>query len=144
MNHILIKYRKATLADIEYLLWLRKETMTEYLLKSGMDISEERHLARIKDQFEYARIILLDNEKIGFLKVKDHIDKIEILQIQIEPKYQNKGYGQKIINSIFERAKENNLLVSLSVLKCNKAQQLYRRMGFEIVMEDDNSYIMQH
>ena len=52
-----LKYRKAQQTDIAYLLWLRKETMNEHLIYSGMDVDEDNHLRRILYQFDDAQII---------------------------------------------------------------------------------------
>jgi ribosomal protein S18 acetylase RimI-like enzyme len=143
MNQSFLSYRKATRNDMAYLLWLRKETMNEHLKNAGIEMNEEKHVERINYQFEESKIILLEGKNIGFLKTKEYKDKIEIIQIQIEPKHQNKGYEQKIINSIIQRARQNNSLVTLSVLKSNKAQVLYKRIGFKIVNEENHSYIME-
>ncbi len=143
MNQGNLTYRKATENDIDYLLWLRKETMNEHLINSGIQMNDEKHIERIYYQFDESKIVLLEGENIGFLKAKEHKDKLEIIQIQIEPKYQCQGFGQKIINSIIEIAKENNKIVTLSVLKSNKAQELYHRIGFKIIRVDNFSYIME-
>ena len=95
-----LKYTKASEEDIEYLLWLRKETMTEHLNNAGMEVNEENLLGRIKHHFKHAKIILLQNQKIGLLKLVENETEIEILQIQIEPNHQNKGIGKKIIQTI--------------------------------------------
>jgi len=138
-----LTFKKATEEDIEFLLWLRKETMIEHLINSGMDVSEENLLNRIIHQFENARIILLEDQKIGLLKVTEDKNKIEILQIQISPNHQNKGIGRKIIQSILKNALANKIPVKLSVLKTNKAQTLYKNLGFEIYDEDEFSYFMK-
>ena len=143
MNQASLSYRKATKNDMAYLLWLRKETMNEHLKNAGIEMNEEKHVERINYQFDESKIILLEGKNIGFLKTIEYKDKIEIIQIQIKPKYQNQGYGQKIINLIIQRARQNDSLVTLSVLKINKAQALYKRIGFTIVNEDIHSYIME-
>jgi ribosomal protein S18 acetylase RimI-like enzyme len=143
MNKASLSYRKATRNDMAYLLWLRKETMNEHLKNAGIEMNEEKHVERINYQFDESKIILLEGKNIGYLKTKEYKDKIEIIQIQIGLKYQNQGYGQNIINSIIQQARQNNSLVTLSVLKSNKAQVLYKRLGFTIVNEDNHSYIME-
>jgi ribosomal protein S18 acetylase RimI-like enzyme len=144
MDAIELTYRKCFNTDIEYLLWLRKKTMDEHLINSGINISDENHLNRIMFQFDQAKIILLNQQKIGLLKISEHQNNIEIIQIQIEPLYQGKGIGQKIIKSVIERSSEEKLFVTLSVLKRNKAKKLYESIGFKVIIENEQSFIMRY
>ena len=140
MNRLL--YRKATETDIEYLLWLRKKTMDEYLASSGIRSNEEDQLLRIQYLFDQAKIVILNNENIGLLKLDENENRIEIVQIQIDPNFQKKGFGKQIIEAILEDAKTKNKEVFLSVLKVNPAQELYSRLGFKIIGEDESSFMM--
>lgn len=144
MDAIELTYRKCLNTDIEYLLWLRKKTMDEHLINSGINVSDENHLNRIMFKFDQAKIIILNQQKIGLLKISEHQNNIEIIQIQIEPLYQGKGIGQKIIKSIIERSSEEKLFVTLSVLKKNKAKKLYESIGFKVIIENDQSFIMRY
>lgn len=144
MDEIELTYRKCLNTDIEYLLWLRKKTMNEHLIHSGIDISDENHLNRIMFQFEQAKIILLKDQKIGLLKIFEHQNDIEIIQIQIEPLHQGKGIGQKIIKSVIEKLSGEKLSVTLSVLKENKAKKLYDSIGFKVISENNESFIMKY
>lgn len=121
MEEIQLNYRKAEETDMEYLLNLRKATINEHLIRAGLSISDQEHIKRIRYQYEGAEIILFDAQAIGLLKLNRQPINIEIIQIQIDPKYQGKGIGQKVIQSIIDLAKENHTSVSLSVLKGNKA-----------------------
>jgi len=143
MNKTNLTFKKATEEDIEFLLWLRKETMVEHYLKAGKEVNEESLLSRINHHFEHAKIILLNDQKIGLLKVAEQDNEIEIFQIQIAPNYQNKGLGREIIKSILEEASSKKIPVKLSVLKVNKAQTLYKNLGFEIYNENEFSYFMR-
>ena len=143
MKEPILTYIKATMTDIDYLLWLREETMTDHLVNSGLKATKESHLQRIMYQFEHAKIITLGSQKVGLLKAIEHPDKLEIIQIQIDPKHQGKGIGRKVIGSIIEDAFSKNLNVTLSVLKENKAKNLYQRLGFKIAEENSHSLIME-
>jgi ribosomal protein S18 acetylase RimI-like enzyme len=143
MNKIPVTYKKASKDDIEFLLWLRKETMSKHLNNARMEVNEESLLSRIKFQFENAKIILLKDQKIGLLKLIKNKIEIEILQIQIDPNHQNKGIGKEIIQSIIQEATTKNIYVKLSVLKGNKAHTLYQNLGFEIYEENEYSYFMK-
>jgi ribosomal protein S18 acetylase RimI-like enzyme len=143
MKQQALTYKKASEKDTEFLLWLRKETMVRHLINAGMEVNEENLLSRIKHQFEHAKIILLQDQKIGLLKLVETNTEIEILQIQIAPDHQNKGFGKGIIQSIIKEASTKKIPVKLSVLKVNKAQTLYQNLGFVIYDENEYSYFME-
>ncbi|AOW10502.1 GNAT family N-acetyltransferase [Flavobacterium gilvum] len=143
MNQLVLTFKKATEEDIEFLLWLRKETMVEHYINAGREVNEENLLSRINYHFEHAKIILLENEKIGLLKVAEQDNEIEVFQIQIAPSHQNKGIGTQIIQSILKEASKKKIPVKLNVLKVNKAQTLYQNLGFEIYDENEFSYFMR-
>lgn len=143
MSKTTLIYIKASEEDLGFLLWLRKETMVEHYIKAGKEVSEQNLLSRIKDNFEHAKIILQQEQKIGLLKVAENKTEIEIFQIQIAPDYQNKGIGSQIIQSILQEASAKEIPVKLSVLKVNKAQTLYQNLGFAIYDENEYSYFMK-
>lgn len=138
-----LSFRKALASDMDYLLWLRKETMNIHLTNAGVKVSESNHLKGLLYQFDDAQIILLNKQKIGLLKISVHQEHVEIIQIQIEPQYQGKGIGKQIIEQIMDDARKAKLSVILSVLKKNTAKNLYEQLGFEIIGEDDYSFIMK-
>ncbi|MEI2273178.1 GNAT family N-acetyltransferase [Sphingobacterium sp. ML3W] len=137
-----IKYRPALKSDLEFLLDLRIQTMNAYLIASSLPVSDEAHLQRINCQFEQALIIEIDKYAIGLLKIVRQADNIELIQIQIATSYQGKGIGRRILNDLIEEAIESEKTITLSVLKTNKAKNLYSNVGFKIIGETDDSYLM--
>lgn len=140
MPGLVLSYRKAHPEDIAFLLKLRRETMEAHLQQAGYHLSEEEHLKRIHYQFDAIQIVLIKEEAIGMLKVRLNANSYEIIQIQISPKFQNKGIGRKLIDTIIESAKAKKLSVTLSVLKQNKALGLYQKLGFKIISTTSDSY----
>ena len=138
-----VTYQKATEKDIDYLLDLRIKTMVPHYAESNLPTDRETALQRILYQFDKASIIFLDNRPIGLLKVNRADTNIDILQLQIDPGQQGKGLGRNILTQILREASETGRIVTLSVLKTNKAQNLYTRLGFRIVGEDEHSYFME-
>jgi len=137
-----IKYRPALKSDLKFLLTLRIQTMNAHLIASSLPVSDEAHLQRINYQFEHALIIEIDKRAIGLLKIVRQADNIELIQIQIAASYQGKGIGRRILNDLIEEAIESEKTITLSVLKTNKAKNLYSNVGFKIVGETDDSYLM--
>lgn len=117
--------------------------MNPHYETSGLSTDRETTMQRVLYQFDKAHIILLNNQPIGLLKLDRTFTNIEVLQLQIDPSEQGKGLGKKILSDILEEASIAGKTVSLSVLKTNKAQHLYKSLGFRIVDEDQYSYFMQ-
>lgn len=134
--------QEAQLDDIDFLLKLRLETMKEHLINSGINLTRSDHKERVLHNFEFAKIIVFKKEKIGLLKLLKSKKNYEIEQFQIKKKYQGKGIGKRIIEEIISKAESKELPIKLSVLKRNKAQELYKRLGFKIIREDKESYFM--
>ena len=137
-----IKYRPALKSDLEFLLDLRIQTMNAHLTASSLPVSDEAHLQRIDYQFEHALIIEIDKRAIGLLKIERQQDNIELIQIQIAASYQGNGIGRRILNDLIEEAIESEKTITLSVLKTNKAKNLYSDVGFKIVGETESAYLM--
>ena len=116
--------------------------MNPYLVASSLPTSELTHRQRIDYKFEHASIIESNNIAIGLLKIGRQEDNIDLIQIQIAPSYQGKGIGKKILNDLISEAIATGKTITLSVLKTNKAKNLYINVGFRIVSETDSSHLM--
>ncbi|PKF74250.1 GNAT family N-acetyltransferase [Chryseobacterium sp. PMSZPI] len=138
-----LTYRKATENDIDFLLELRTKTMNPHYEESLLPTDQETTLKRILYEFEKANIIFLGHQPIGLLKINRAEDKIDILQLQIDPGQQGKGLGRMILTNILAEASSTAKPVTLSVLKTNKAQHLYSGLGFKIIGEDAYSYFTE-
>jgi len=127
--------------DRTYLLELRKLTMVEHLENAGLFLSDEQHIFRINDGFEHSSIICSSDTKIGSIKHRQFDNKIEIMQIQVHPDFQGKGFGKTILQQVINR--HDSKTIVLSVLKSNPAQKLYERLGFIVTGEDEYEFKMQ-
>lgn len=131
-------------SDIEYLLWLRQQTMTPYLTLAGIPTDKQTHLDRISYEWANAQIICWEGRRIGLLKCVWGNETIEIVQLQIAPDLQGKGIGKKVLDMVLAQARQHNKKVVLSVLKQNPALRLYERLDFEVAHQDETSYYLQH
>ncbi|TYK64924.1 GNAT family N-acetyltransferase [Colwellia echini] len=132
-----VGFRKVQNDDIDFLLSLRRKTMTQHLLMANIRMTDEQHLERIKEHFYDSHIILVDRKPIGLLKMGvvalDNTHKsLHIRQLQIMPKYQRKGIGSKVISVVKKRALQLRLPITLNVLLKNPARGLYLRHGFQV------------
>jgi ribosomal protein S18 acetylase RimI-like enzyme len=138
-----LTFRPATETDIPFLLELRRQTMSEHLRASGIEPSESERRARVLASFDCAEIILLAGTPVGLLKVVRGPDNWDLVQIQIVPEQQGRGFGTTILKKLLADAVQAQATVSLSVLNTNPARQLYERLGFRIVAQNNHAYDMK-
>jgi ribosomal protein S18 acetylase RimI-like enzyme len=138
-----LTFRPATEADVPFLLELRRQTMSEHLRASGIEPSESERRERVLASFDCAEIISLAGAPVGLLKVVRGPDNWDLMQIQILPEKQGRGFGTTILEKLLADATQAHVSVSLSVLRANPARKLYERLGFRIVGQNDQAYDME-
>lgn len=143
MTDSAITLRPATNADEPFLLSLRRATMTEHLERVGEPSDAEAHRARLQYRYDAARIICLDGTALGLLKAYRDETAWHLVQLQIDPQYQGRGLGERIIKTLLASAQDDALPVSLKVLKGNPAKRLYERLGFREVGADEREFHMR-
>lgn len=84
------------------------------------------------------RVIQFRGIDVGYFSTSSTADAVRVHQIFILPEYQRKGLGSACMRLIVLDARAQKKPVRLQVLKINtRAVVFYRRMGFEIVDEDE-------
>lgn len=80
----------------------------------------------------------------GDIKGFGHIDdKTPEFAISLYKEYRNFGIGTRLMTAMIEYLRCNGYKqTSLNVKKDNYAVKLYRKMGFEIIREDPEDYLM--
>ena len=136
-----LEFRRANASDRDYLLALRKLTMVEHLERSGLFLSDEEHAARLDHKYHCSNMVLHEGQVVGTVKFEDTGPEVEIIQIQIHPDYQNRGFGRRVVEQVLDRFRSKT--ITLKVLKENPALNLYVRLGFVIVGEDEFEHHMQ-
>jgi GNAT superfamily N-acetyltransferase len=92
-----------------------------------------------------------DSVCLGFASFEHHYlnEKCTRLhKIYLLPETQGKGLGKMLLEQIKAFAKENHSeTISLNVNRFNKAHTFYKKLGFEVVAEEDlaigNGYLME-
>jgi len=132
-----IGFRAVKHEDLDFLLTLRKKSMSKHLADAKIKLTNEQHLERIKEHYYDSHIILRDRKPIGLLKLgvvslKGTKKSLHIRQLQILPEYQGQGIGSKVLAVVKKRALQLQLPITLNVLLKNPARGLYLRHGFQI------------
>ncbi|MCR5454155.1 MAG: GNAT family N-acetyltransferase [Bacteroidales bacterium] len=102
-----------------------------------------------KRKGDYCLVADVENKIVGAVWVRimndyGHIDDLTpSLAISLYPQYRNQGLGTHLMREMLQLLKnENYKQVSLSVQKANYAYRMYKKLGFEIVKENDEEYLM--
>ena len=83
--------------------------------------------------------ILFDEPK-GYGNIDE---KTPEFAISLFKKYRNQGIGTNLMNRMIDYLRENHYAqASLSVQKENYAVKLYKKLGFEIIKENNEDYLM--
>lgn len=86
------------------------------------------------------RIVELDGESIGRLKVLEKEEIILLVDIALLPEYQNQGIGTILLEQLKNQGRVAYKPVRLHVLVTSPGIRLYQRLGFQRI-SDDGSYI---
>lgn len=138
----LIPYKNS---DYEFIFKTKKICYKKYVEENFGEWNDktqyemlDKFLDETKDKI---KIILVNGNQAGFTngKIIDN-DNYEQGNICILPEYQNRGIGTSILKNTINKYKNKNIV--LRVFKQNRAQELYKRLGFEIFDETKSHYKM--
>ena len=96
-----------------------------------------------------AFVAVCDEKIIGAVWVRimndyGHINnKTPSFAISLYPEYRNHGIGTELMKTMLAELKKNGYeQASLSVQKANYAEKMYRKLGFHVIEETEEEYIM--
>ena len=123
--------REITLNDNEVYNKLGSELNSDF--NNLFDLNKE-----LNNKYNKIYVYELNNVVIGFIHIIISFECADIVNIIVDQKYRNNGYGMKLI----DYAIKNNGLKELNVevRKSNKAVNFYLNNGFKIIREIPNYY----
>lgn len=137
------KTRKAEDSDYEFLFELKKSAEYEPIKAVfGWDESVQREIHRNEWDEEKPVIIEVDGVSVGSYLVQEHSDHLYFGRFFLLPDYQGRGIGSQVLKAAITFADEKSLPIKLCYLQGNRVGQLYKRMGFEVVKQDEQFVYM--
>lgn len=119
-------------ADFEAMLALRTEALRESLMRLGR-FNPDVARARLRAQFrsEWMRHLVLDGRRVGYFTVEPSEGELRLHHLYLTPVAQGQGIGAWVL----DRIKAQGRPITLAALRESRANDFYRRHGFEVVEE---------
>ena len=133
-----MEYRKAIEDDFDMLVALRIRAMKPSLEKIGrFDVT--RATERFRKSFipDQTTIALKDGELFGFYMVIERDDELFLNHLYIDPQYQGKRIGTKLLNQVKDMARSSNKGIKLEALKESRSNSFYVSNGFIKIGESE-------
>ena len=138
-----IKFAPVSLNDSQLLFELHRISMSEIVNRVfGWDDGRQHAMFCSKFSTMDHFWILLDEEPVGAVRLKELPGLLEIRSIEIYPKYQNQGIGTALIQHLIQRAHHEKIELFLRAFQINPAINLLMRMGFKIYDENDTHFML--
>jgi ribosomal protein S18 acetylase RimI-like enzyme len=130
--------------DYAFAQRLYVETMEPLLTELGA-WDEQQIVARFKQAFDPAevQIIQVNGVDAGYLQVSESAEEISLDRIHLAAPFRSHGIGTRLIRELMSAARAKGKPVSLTVVRNNPAFALYRRLGFQVVGEDETRLFMR-
>jgi len=130
-----VALRPARPADSEFCFRLHKAAMGDYVAAIwGWDEQRQREFHNRAFTPGRWRIITANGTDVGMLDVEYRPDEIYLSRIEIDPRYQGRGIGSRLINMLLREARQGGQDLVLDVLTVNhRAYALYQRLGLQEV-----------
>jgi ribosomal-protein-alanine N-acetyltransferase len=117
--------RKYNLNDVDRIVDIENKTLHNSL---GVDFYNRDLENPLANHFVYE----VNNKVIGFVSSYFDGEIIEILNFCIDPEFQSKGFGTKLMNDFFGELKANSSILEVRSSN-NKAIGLYEKFGFKTI-----------
>lgn len=87
-------------------------------------------------------VILWEEQPAGRLYLDERPDEIRVVDIALLPDFRNQGLGKEIMRGIMAKAGMSGKSVSIHVERMNRALQFYERLGFRVISEENQVYLL--
>jgi len=129
---MILEFEAAFPEHLDELVRIRIAAMRDSLTRVGR-FDPDRARERFASGFnpEYTRFINFGGLRVGLVVVKPEADSLKLDHLYIEPDYQGRGIGGKVLLTIFSSADQLGLQISVTALRDSESNNFYRRCGFK-------------
>lgn len=101
-------------------------------------------LETLEAQFDNGHVFFVaerDHEQVGFIGIETDFPQVSVTKIHkiyILPNQQGQGIGKRLITHVSEYVQQRNqTALQLNVNRYNKASEFYKKLGFELLYEEN-------
>jgi GNAT superfamily N-acetyltransferase len=105
-------------------------------------VEQDQFFARAWDPASY-EIIQCDGQPCGYTSIDDRDDAIIVRELVLLPAFQRRGIGSAILRETIGRARGRSIPIHLGTHHQNRAQELYRRLGFREIERTPTHVLME-
>lgn len=139
-------FRKYTDKDYEFVYQLKKlcyqKYVDEYYGGWVEDVQRKMFANLMEKDGARSYIVIVNGQEAGFFSDgEEKEDSYQPNNLCLIPQFRGFGIGTDILKNIIEKYKGKNIY--LKVFKSNPAQNLYKRLGFEVYDETPSHYLMK-
>jgi ribosomal protein S18 acetylase RimI-like enzyme len=148
-----ITLRPADANDEAFLYRLYASSRAAELAAWGWDSAQQEAFLNLQfraQQAHYAeypnvnhQIVLAGERPVGRLLVSELDDEFRLVDITLLAEHCDAGIGAALIDQLLDRARLSGKAVRLHVEKANRAQRLYRRLGFAEIGDAGSHFFME-
>ena len=148
-----ISLRPAESGDQAFLLELYRDTRAVEMAAWGWDANQQQMFLELQFRARNASysaypntehsIILNADQPVGRLLISRMEDEMRLVDIALLADARGLGIGAKLIAQLFSQAVTEGKPLRLHVEKSNRALELYRRLGFQIIEDTGTQYFME-
>lgn len=112
------------------------------LLMDQQFAAQHQHYQNVFPDGEFA-VIEQEGSAIGRMYVAENTTEIRLIDIALIPERRGQGIGRALISALQKRAAESKLPLRLRVEPYNPALQLYQRLGFATIADEQVNWHME-
>lgn len=131
----MISSRPATPADTPFLRQLHHRAYRDVVVRQFGSWDEAAQDGWFEKGLAEADFSVVEEQgvAIGAVGLNELPDQLELVELQVLPEWQGRGFGTALLRAELERAQRLDKPLRLRVLLENRARSLYERHGFAIV-----------
>jgi ribosomal protein S18 acetylase RimI-like enzyme len=136
----------ARMSDHAWLEELRRDVYRDLFLATWGGWDESRHASHFSACIGRGHIAIIewDGVRVGMVQLFEDDRSVEVGEIQVHTRHQNRGIGTRVLTDIIAKARQQRKTVRLSTgLKNGNAVRLYERLGFRHVAQSETHYHME-
>lgn len=137
--------RAVTPNDYDFIYDVKTTTLKPHVeLVWGWDEASQKKYLEESFGLETQLIIMHEGNDIGVLELNELKQRLEVVELEILPPYQGKGIGTNILRDLIDEYTNKGKRVGIGCFKINiRAKALYERLGFMLIKETANHYVLE-